>query len=88
MNAERIVKLFRNGRNQAVRIPREFELPGEDAVMRKEGDRLVIEPRSKPTLAEVIDWLRQQPPLGPEDDFPEIEDLPLMPTDDFGNELY
>jgi hypothetical protein len=26
----RRVKLFRNGRNQAVRIPREFELPGED----------------------------------------------------------
>ena len=26
---------FRNGRNQAVRIPREFELPGEKATMRK-----------------------------------------------------
>jgi antitoxin VapB len=35
---ERRVKLFRNGRNQAVRmIPREFELSGKDAVMRKEG---------------------------------------------------
>ena len=53
MNAERIVKLFRNGRNQAVRIQREFELPGEDAVMRKEGNRLAIEPKPKPTLAEV-----------------------------------
>lgn len=49
MNAERHVKLFKNGRNQAVRIPKEFELPGEDAIMRKEGDRLIIEaapPRS------------------------------------------
>ena len=27
----RRVKLFKNGRNQAVRIPREFELPGPDA---------------------------------------------------------
>jgi antitoxin VapB len=44
MAAERHVRLFRNGRNQAVRIPREFELPGKDAIMRKEGDRLVIEP--------------------------------------------
>ncbi len=43
MNAERHVKLFQNGRNQAVRIPREFELPGEDAIMRKEGGRLIIE---------------------------------------------
>jgi antitoxin VapB len=41
---ERHVKLFKNGQNQAVRIPREFELPGEDAIMREEGDRLIIEP--------------------------------------------
>ena len=32
---ERVVKLFRNGRNQAVRVPREFELPGSEAIMRK-----------------------------------------------------
>ncbi len=44
MGMERHVKLFKNGRNQAVRIPREFELPGEDAIMRKEGDKLIIEP--------------------------------------------
>jgi antitoxin VapB len=41
---ERRVSLFRNGRNQAVRIPRSFELPGREVVMRKEGDRLIIEP--------------------------------------------
>ena len=44
MLPERHVKLFKNGRNQAVRIPREFELPGEDAIIRKEGTRLIIEP--------------------------------------------
>ena len=38
------VSLFRNGRNQAVRIPREFELPGKEAIMRSEDGRLVIEP--------------------------------------------
>lgn len=43
MSNERHVKLFKNGRNQAVRIPREFELPGEDAIMRKEGEKLIIE---------------------------------------------
>ena len=41
---ERRIKLFRSGRNQAVRIPRDFELQGSEAVMRKEGERLVIEP--------------------------------------------
>jgi len=46
------VKLFRNGRNQAVRIPREFELPGNDAIIGKEGDRLIIETAPpKPLLA-------------------------------------
>ena len=44
MSASREVKLFRNGRNQAVRIPRNFELPGSVAIMRREGNTLVIEP--------------------------------------------
>ena len=54
MSAERHVKLFRNGRNQAVRIPREFELPGEDATMRKEGERLIIEPRPTKSLLALL----------------------------------
>jgi antitoxin VapB len=44
LNTERRVKVFRNGRNQAVRIPREFEFPGDEAIMRKDGERLIIEP--------------------------------------------
>jgi virulence-associated protein VagC len=47
MTEARHVKLFRNGRNQAVRIPVEFELPGDEAIMRREGDRLVLEPTRK-----------------------------------------
>jgi antitoxin VapB len=54
MSVERHVKLFRNGRNQAVRIPREFELPGEDAIMRKEGDRLIIEVSPAKSLLAVL----------------------------------
>ncbi len=75
MNAQRKVKLFRNGRNQAVRIPREFELPGDEAVMRREGDTLVIEsgPPSGPNarLAAILATLT---PLSPEDEFPDIAD--------------
>jgi len=44
MISERRVRLFSNGRNRAVRIPRGFELSGTDAGMRKEGDRLIVEP--------------------------------------------
>ena len=47
----REVRLFRNNRNQAVRIPVEFELPGDRAIIRKEGDRLIIEPVRKPQSA-------------------------------------
>jgi antitoxin VapB len=79
MSTERHVKLFRNGRNQAVRIPREFELPGEDAVMRREGDTLVIRAKSKPTtLDEFLDTLEPT-----DDPFPEIDDPPTKPEDIF-----
>ena len=76
MAAERVVKLFRNGRNQAVRIPREFELPGEDAIMRKDGTRLIIEPAPRKSLIELLDsW----EPI--EDEFPEIDDPPPEDVD-------
>jgi len=71
MGADRRVKLFRNGRNQAVRIPREFELPGDDAIMRKEGSRLVIEPAKPHAL---LAWLDSLAPI--DERFPEITDLP------------
>jgi antitoxin VapB len=71
MNAFRHVKLFKNGRNQAVRIPREFELPGEDAIMRREGDKLIIEPAPAGSLLAVLADLA---PI--EDNFPEFVDLP------------
>jgi antitoxin VapB len=73
--AERRVKLFRNGRNQAVRIPREFELPGADATIRREGRRLIIEPAPPQSLLAV---LKSLPTL--EEDFPPTEDRPAEPT--------
>ena len=41
--AGRHVRLFRNGANQAVRIPKEFELPGNEALIHREGDKLILE---------------------------------------------
>ena len=66
------MKLFKNGRNQAVRIPREFELPGNDAVMRKDGDRLIIEPSSPRSLLAILATLA---PL--DEDFQPVLDLPI-----------
>jgi antitoxin VapB len=76
MIAERCVKLFKNGRNQAVRIPRGFELPGREAIMRKEGERLIIEPVPPKSLLAVLATLR---PLGEE--FPPIPELSIDPIE-------
>jgi antitoxin VapB len=73
MTEPRHVKLFRNGRNQAVRIPVEFELPGDEAIMHRDGDRLVIEPVRKRGL---IALLKTMKPI--EESFPEIDD-PVPP---------
>lgn len=76
MANERHVRLFKNGRNQAVRIPREFELPGDDAVMRKEGDRLVIEPVPRRSLLALLGtWT----PL--DEEFPHIDDRAPEPVE-------
>ncbi len=73
----RTVSLFRNGRNQAIRIPVEFELPGDEATIRKEGDRLIIEPKKrKPTMAEFLDSLEAFP------EFPDVDDSDLPPLRD------
>ena len=71
----RHVKLFRNGRNQAVRIPRELELPGEDALLRKDGDRLILEPLPPTSLLKRLATLRTS-----DEDFPPIDDPPPAPV--------
>jgi antitoxin VapB len=73
---QRRVKLFKIGRHQAVRIPREFELPGEDAMIRKEGQRLIIEAAPSRSLLAVLSRLQ---PL--DEDFAAIEDLAAKPVD-------
>ena len=71
---ERQVRLFRNGRNQALRIPREFELEGDEAIIRKEGDRLIVEPIRKGRLLALLTTLE---PL--DEPFPDVaEDLPAL----------
>jgi len=74
--SQRHVRLFRNGRNQALRIPREYELDGEEAIIRKEGDRLIVEPIRKGRLMALLSAMQ---PL--EDTFPDVDD-DILPVDD------
>jgi antitoxin VapB len=76
MSLERRVKVCKNGRNWPVRIPREFEFRDDEAVMRKEGSRIIIEPaRPNSLLALLATW----EPM--DDDFPPMQDQPPEPFD-------
>jgi antitoxin VapB len=70
---ERHASLFRNGRNQALRIPREFEFEFSEVLMRKEGDQLILTPVRK---SRMLDLLASWEPLN--EAVPEVEDLPLQ----------
>jgi len=74
--SERHVRLFRNGRNQAVRIPREFELDGDEALMARDGDRLVITPIRRKGLLATLAGLS---PL--DESIPEIDENLQDPDD-------
>lgn len=65
----RHVRVFKNGRNQAIRIPREMELSTSEATIHREGNRLVIEPVERTSL---LDMLATWEPL--DVDFPELID--------------
>lgn len=74
MSERRHVRLFRNGRNQAVRIPVEFELPGDEAIIHRDGEKLVIEPVRKRGLLALLKVMK---PL--DEEFPKIDDPVPVP---------
>ncbi|PWE58281.1 AbrB/MazE/SpoVT family DNA-binding domain-containing protein [Metarhizobium album] len=76
MGAERHVKLFRHGQHHVVLIPVEFELPGEDAIMSKESDRLVIQPTKASNL---LEWLMTIEPW--DEEFPDIDEKDPLPRE-------
>ncbi len=69
MQSERHVRLFRNGSNQALRIPREFELEGDEAIIHKEGDKLIIEPVRKAKLLTLLATLEPH-----DETFPDMDE--------------
>jgi antitoxin VapB len=45
-----LVNLVKRGRNQVIHIPREFELPGNIAILRRAGNCLIIESPARQSL--------------------------------------
>ena len=56
MNKTVKAKLFKNGRSQAVRLPKEFRVEDSELAIRREGDALILEP-----IAKGWDWLKKMP---------------------------
>ncbi len=67
----REAKLFRNNKSQAVRIPADFELPGDRVLIHRDGEKLIIEPVRSRNLIEILAGLK---PLAPEDAFPDVDE--------------
>jgi len=74
VSTARQIRLFRNGRRQEVRIPRALELPGDRALIRKDGNCLIIEPLAKPSLLKVLAGLH---PI--REPFPDVDSQPADP---------
>ena len=63
MGAHTKAKLFTHGGSQAVRLPKEFRFEGTEVRIRKEGDRVILEPVATDwaTLWEKMDSLTDEP---------------------------
>jgi antitoxin VapB len=50
-------KIFRSGNSQAVRIPKEFQLEGDEVEIQKKGNSLILRPKKKSwsSLVESLD---------------------------------
>ena len=46
----RTAKLFKNGRSQAVRLPKDFRLPGNEVYIERRGSEVVLRPK------QTVDW--------------------------------
>lgn len=79
MTERRLARLFKNGRNQSVRIPRDLELPGEEVLIWREGPRLVLQPVRAKTLRAVLAGLQALPA---QDRLEDVDDPPPEPVDE------
>ncbi len=69
-------KIFMHGRSQAVRLPKEFRLPGKEVRVSKVGDKVILEPIEKPPFDAKAFWAKIDA-FGA--DFPEVGDDDLRP---------
>jgi antitoxin VapB len=72
-----IAKVFKNGRSQAVRLPKEFRFEGDEVLIRKRGNDVILSPRPRSW-----DAFFKETPLPSEDFMSSREDLPNQKRED------
>ncbi|MCF7992548.1 MAG: antitoxin [Thiohalocapsa sp.] len=74
----RTARLFRNGSNQAVRLPRDLEIDADEVLIRREGDSIILTPKPRSWQ----DYFAHAKRLT--DDFPDaVDDRPPQGREDF-----
>ena len=74
----RVAKLFRNGKNQAVRLPRDYEIQSDEVFIEKKGVKIILTPKPRTWEAYLASAHRLK------EDFPDdIDDLPLESRENF-----
>jgi antitoxin VapB len=82
MTESATAKLFMHGRSQAVRLPKEFRMPGREVRVRRVGRAVVLEPMER-SLADIKAVFAEIDRLGGRDFLPEGRpEQPPMPVDD------
>jgi antitoxin VapB len=76
MSQTRHVSLSTQGQDQVLTIPPEFAITGTEVILRKEGERLIIEPVLPSSLLALLTTLSDL-----EEDFPNVDEG-LLPVDD------
>lgn len=72
-----IARLFQNGRSQAVRLPKEFRLPGDRVRVSRVGRGVLLEPID----FDVAEWFATLDSFGAEEFMPEGREQPDLPLD-------
>ena len=73
-------KIFKHGRSQAVRLPKEFRMPGKEVRVRRVGRAVVLEPIGEPF--DVAAWWAKLDSYRDIPFMPEGREQPSMPVDD------
>ncbi len=81
MSDDATAKLFMHGRSQAVRLPKQFRLPGKEVRVRRVSNSVVLEPMDRPF--DMKAWWAKIDENGGADFLPEGRpEQPPMPVDD------